>query len=53
MVFIIHGTDINDVEDSVRIEGSSIEDIKTIAQEEIKKRQWTNYWSEEIGGGDE
>ena len=47
MKFEIHGS-INEYEDSIIIEGESIEEIKEIAKRETSKRSWTNCWSEQL-----
>lgn len=48
MKFRIHGTYENGTEDSVIVEGDSINDIKILAQDEVANRGWSNTWSEEV-----
>ena len=47
MKFRIHYM-VNDVEDSVIVEGGSVEECQRQAQEEVEKRNAKNPWSEEI-----
>ena len=46
MKFIIHNGD-GEYEDSLVIEGDSIEEIRAIAERETEKRGWKDCWSEE------
>ncbi len=49
MKFLIHGEDAAGNEDSLVIEGDTIEELKVIAAQETEKRGWIDFWSEELG----
>ena len=49
MKFLIHGEDAAGNEDSLVIEGDTIEELKVIAAQETEKRGWVDFWSEELG----
>lgn len=49
MKFRIHGENATGNEDSLVIEGDTIEELKVIAAQEIEKRGWVDVWSEELG----
>ena len=56
MKFRIHFTTApfgEPVEDSIVIEGYSIDDLQKQAAAEVKKRSGTNPWSEEVTGGED
>jgi len=46
MRFRIHGTDATGSDDSLVIEGDTIEELKLTAAQETEKRGWTDCWSE-------
>lgn len=46
--FRIHFTDINGAEDSVVIEGDTIEEVRELALAEVAKRDGQDFWSQEI-----
>lgn len=48
MEFRIHGTLPDGTEDSWLVDGDTIEDIQEKAQNIVKVRELTNYWSEEL-----
>lgn len=48
MKFRIHGT-VGDYEDSIIIQGETIEELQKIAKKETDKRNWENMWSEKLG----
>lgn len=49
MRFRIYGEDVNGNEDSVVVEGDTIEDVIVAARHEESSRGWSNCWSEELG----
>lgn len=47
MKFKIYGIDASGSEDSLLIEGETLEELKAMAVQEVEKRGWSDCWSEE------
>lgn len=50
MNVILHGTSPDGMEDSIKIQGSSEEDLRANCYKEAAKRGWKHCWAEDLEG---